>query len=50
MDKILYNVKLTKTATILEFELMSYRFVVKPLTHCATPLGDNNGKETTYTL
>lgn len=28
------------------FELMTYMFIEKPLTHCATLIGDNFGKET----
>mgnify|MGYP005952079729 CR=1 FL=1 len=32
------------------FELMTYKSVVNPLTHCATLIGDNNGKETTYVI
>lgn len=30
------------------FELMMYRFVMNPPTHCAALLGDNYEKETIY--
>lgn len=29
---------------------MTYRFIVKPLTHCATLLGGEIGKETSYMI
>lgn len=32
------------------FALMTYRFVVNIITHCAKLLGDNYGKETTYII
>lgn len=32
------------------YVLMTYRCVVNPLTHWATLLGNNTGKETTYTI
>lgn len=32
------------------FELKTYRLIVKPLTHCASLLGDNYGKETIHKI
>lgn len=42
------KVKLTKTPD--GFELMTYRFLVNALTHFATLLGKNFGKEQNYTI
>lgn len=32
--------------SLVEFKLMTHRFVVNTLTHCATLISDNYGKET----
>lgn len=42
--KLFGKVKILKSQA--GFELMTYRFVVNPLTHCTMLLGDNFGKET----